>query len=148
MHGPPYSLLCSQNRWLSILDGLIKLVASYWEKKQLKIASYADDVLLYLTKPETSLPDVITFLNNIAPLSGCKLNIENTEIIFFGRLSEKLKHAYPLKWKTESFKYLGVFLHQDFSEIIEKNYNSLYSDGKKDLERWNNILLLSIGARI
>ncbi len=68
-----------------------------------KIACYVDDVLFYLRKPETSLPEVINFLKSLGPLSGYKLNINKTEVLTYNlSLSEKLKNAYPLKWKTES----------------------------------------------
>lgn len=114
-----------------------------------KIACYADDVLLYLRQPEMSLPEVMKFLQCLGPLSGYKLNITKTEILTYNlSLSDNFKNTYPLKWKTESFKYLGVILPKDMSRLYEKNYDPLHRKIKEDLARWNLVPFLSLCSRI
>lgn len=100
-----------------------------------KIACYADDVLLYLGKPETSLPEVMNLLQNLGPLSGYKLNIDKSETLTFNlNLPEKLKTAFPVGWNTESLKYLGTILPKDLSRLYERNSDPLFCKIKKDLE--------------
>lgn len=81
-----------------------------------KIACYADDVLLFLTKPEISIPNVMHFLNDIGPMSGYKLNIQKTEILSYWRPPLIFRKTYPFKWQTESLKYLGVILHKELEQ--------------------------------
>lgn len=40
-----------------------------------KISLYADDVMLYLTNPESSLPNLSQLLENFREISGYKINI-------------------------------------------------------------------------
>ena len=117
-------------------------------KMEHKIACYADDIILFLSKPEKSIPELMRFLNNIGPLTGYKLNIDKTEIISYWYPSESFKKKYPFKWQTTSLKYLGVILHKDITKILEKNYNPLFSNVKKDIEKWNLIPYFSLTARI
>ena len=91
-------------------------------KVEHKIASYADDVFLYLRSPEVSLPEVMMFLKNFSSISGYKLNVNKTETLTYNfSPCENFKESYPLRWKTESFKYLGVILPKDLSKLHEKN---------------------------
>lgn len=114
-----------------------------------KIVCYADNVLLYLRDHEISLREVMNSLKVKGPLSGYKLNLDKTETLIYNiSPSEKLKNAYPLKWKTESFKYLGVILPKDLSRIFEKNYDSLSRKIKEKLARWILIPFLSLSSWI
>lgn len=114
-----------------------------------KIACYADNVLLYLRKPEMSLPEFIMSLKNFGSISGYKLNVNETETPRYNfSPCEKLKETYPLRWKTDSFKYLRVILPQDLSKICEKNVYSLSHKIKEDLIRSNLIPFLNLSTRI
>ena len=86
-------------------------------KVEHKIACYADNVILYLRKPEMSLTEVMMTLKNFGSISGYKLNVNKTETLTHNfNPCEKFKEMYPLRWKTDSFKYLGVIL----SRICQK----------------------------
>lgn len=114
-----------------------------------KIACYADDILLFLKTPEEALPEAMNCLKNMGPMTGYKLNLNKTEALLYNYSpSEKLKQTYPLKWTTDSIKYLGVTLTKDISRLFDKNYNHLYQRVKEDLTKWNHIPCLSISSRI
>lgn len=117
-------------------------------KVEHRIACYADDIILFLTKPEISVPELMHFLDIMGPMSGYKLNIGKTETLSYWQPPNHFKKKYPFKWYADSLKYLGVTLHKDLSKTLEKNYNHLYSNVKKDLEKWNLIPYLSLTARI
>lgn len=79
-----------------------------------KIASSADDILLYLKNPEK----VMNLLLKMGPLSSYKLNIGKTETQTYNlNLTENFKKSYPLKWNAESINYLGVVLSQNLPKV-------------------------------
>lgn len=47
------------------------------------MALYADDVLVYLSNPDISLPKLFDFLEEYGRFSGYKLNKENPNVIIW-----------------------------------------------------------------
>ena len=118
-------------------------------KVEHKIACYADDIILYLRKPEMSLLEVMMSLKNFSSISAYKLTINKTEThAYTFSPCEKLKEMYSLRWKTESFKYLGVILPKDLSKVYEKNSHPLSHKIKEDLIRRTLIPFLNLSSRI
>ena len=70
------------------------LLAKIWEnsdiggvrvgKDEHKVAAYADDILLYLTKPRVALPNVIKEIKRYGELSNFKINPIKTVILNLG----------------------------------------------------------------
>lgn len=114
-----------------------------------KIACYADDVLIYLRNPTTSLPYLMEQLQNSGPISGYKLNIEKTEIITYNyNPPTNIKNVYSLKWHTKSFKYLGIHLTKNTEKIQKMNFDPITAKTREDLTRWNLIPFFSFSSRI
>uniref|UniRef100_A0A8C9Y9R0 Reverse transcriptase domain-containing protein n=1 Tax=Sander lucioperca TaxID=283035 RepID=A0A8C9Y9R0_SANLU len=51
-------------------------------KKQFKLSLFADDLLLYLSNAVTSVPHVMKIITTFSGISGYKMNIAKTELLF------------------------------------------------------------------
>lgn len=60
---------------------------------------YTDDVIMYITSPETSLPALKETIKEYSELSGYKLNETTCELITNGReWTQTAKNNFKLKW--------------------------------------------------
>ena len=61
---------------------------------------------------------------------------------------DEIKNKYHLTWETECFKYLGVIIPNDLTELLQHNYSPIQKKIKEDMARWNLIPYLSFSSRI
>ncbi len=114
-----------------------------------KMALFADDVLIYLAQPNTSLPVLMSTLEEFGLFSGYKLNVKKTQILKFNYAPDReIKGRFRFNWDTKFMKYLGVNLPQDLSQLKSINYDALISRIKSDIERWNLIPFTSLASRV
>ncbi len=113
-----------------------------------KVSLYADDMLVYLSHPLTSLPALIELLNDFGKISGYKINMQKSELMPLNFTSHSiLSNYFPFKISTEKFKYLGIWVTHKYHKLYKANFCPLINNLKQDLECWN-LLLLSLGGRI
>ena len=113
------------------------------------LACYADDILFFLAQPTNSLPKLMQSLEQYGQLSGYKVNIAKTQLLTYNYSPPgEIRNRYPLAWHTEHFKYLGVIIPKDLSELSEYNYSPLNKNIKEDIARWNLIPFFSLSSRI
>lgn len=113
-----------------------------------KVFLYADDMLIYLSYPLTSLPVLIGLLDVFGKISGYKVNLQKSELMPINRISHTaLSNSFPFKLSTEKFKYLGIWITYNYHKLYKANFCPLINNLKEDLNRWN-LLLLSLGGRI
>uniref|UniRef100_A0A8C5PP31 Reverse transcriptase domain-containing protein n=1 Tax=Leptobrachium leishanense TaxID=445787 RepID=A0A8C5PP31_9ANUR len=81
--------------------------------QEYKLSAYADDILLSLTRPLSSLPAVMRRLDEFSRLSGYKVNITKSEAVAThmsqGDL-DTIRGAYPIRVSPTSIDYLGIAL--------------------------------------
>lgn len=101
-----------------------------------KLGLFADDILIYMSKPTKSLPILFNFLEGYEAISGYKLNVTKTQVLTFNyEPPRQIKKIFNLKWDTKSINYLGVNISGDHSKL----YNPLHKEIKSDLLHWNLI---------
>lgn len=114
-----------------------------------KLALFADDVLMYLTQPNQTLPRVMTGLEEYGSVSGYKININKTQILSLNyNPTTEIKNRYNWEWESNHIKYLGVILTKDLSKLFEANYGPLTHKIKSDLQRWNSVPFLDLYSRV
>lgn len=114
-----------------------------------KLAAFADDVLLYLTRPSESLPKLMEALDKYGALSGYKLNIQKTQVMTFNyHPPGYIKEKYQLNWSADRIKYLGVIIPKDVVQLGGLNYGPLNQEIKSDIHRWSLIPFLSLSSRV
>lgn len=114
-----------------------------------KLSLFADDLLLTITKPTSTLPKILLMFEEYGSFSGYKINLDKSQILTLNYSPPQIiKDQYKWKWDAESIKYLGVILHRDFSKIYDANYKPLNVKIKSDFDRWNAIPFLDLYSRI
>ena len=73
-----------------------------------KISLYADDVLIYITKLEISIPNLFNVINKFGTFSGYRINWNKSEIMPVTEINLNILQQYPLKVVKDKFKYLGI----------------------------------------
>lgn len=120
----------------------------YRAHREHKISLYADDVLLFISDPTTSIPHILNTLSVFGSFSGYKLNIDKSELLPINAAARKISfHSLPFKVSNEGLKYLGVYVTKFFSQLIKANFNPLLQRTQQDLNRWST-LPLSLAGRI
>lgn len=118
-------------------------------EKEHKLACYADDILIFLGQPSNSLPKLMQSFEYFGRLSGYRVNMSKTQLLKYNYIpSEEIKNKYQLAWQTEYFKYLGVIIPKDLTELLERNYLPIQKKIKEHIARWNLIPYLSLYSRI
>ena len=92
---------------------------------------YADDVLMFLTEPATTIPCLKDLLSQYGYYSGYKVYLDKTEAMDVnGQISISVKLNSGFKW-TE--------------KLYEANYKKILKHISEDLERWSTLPLSLIG---
>lgn len=119
------------------------------DKDKHKVALYADDILVYLTEPTKSLPELFKLLEQYGKYAGYKLNIQKTQTLKLNYNPPiELKKRFHMKWDQEAIKYLGILLPKDITTTKKINYDPLINKLKTDIARWNSNPFMSLTQRI
>lgn len=87
-----------------------------------KICLYADNVLVALKTPASSIPLLMDLLTMYGTFSGYTLNNEITQALFYNcNPPQDLENRYNFKWNSKSIKYLVVKLTKDATQWILYN---------------------------
>lgn len=76
-----------------------------------KINLFADDMVLFMTDPETSLPYIESILNKFQTVSGLQVNKDKScinPILMTDIQKNALQQLFPYPWIKDTWKYLGV----------------------------------------
>ena len=114
---------------------------------QHKISLYADDVLLYVLEPETSVPRLVDIITLFGCFSGYKINFSKSLAMPMGSLRDRTGTlpAFPFKWSMTGFVYLGIHITPLFHGMYRANFNPLLDSIRKDLDRWAPLPLSLLG---
>lgn len=113
-----------------------------------KLSMYADDVILYIRDPIISIPNILKCLKDFSLVSGYKVNESKSEAMMIkGRWPSELSEIVKFNWSPNGFRYLGINITTNTSQLYEANYGKILDQIKKDLNRWE-ILPLSLFGRV
>ncbi len=114
---------------------------------QHKISLYADDVLLFLSSPESSIPPLINIITLFSLFSGYKINLTKSEALPLGSLTDMPStiSPFPFKWSPAGFRYLGIFVTPNFNQMHKMNFTPLFEKIKQDLDHWNSLPVSWLG---
>lgn len=113
-----------------------------------KVSLYADDMLLYLSEPLSSLTQTLALLDTFGKISGYKINAQKSELMPINPAAKQiLSSSLPFKISKHKFKYLGIWITHNFKHLYRANFPLLIESLKNYFEHWNS-LPLSLGGRI
>lgn len=99
-------------------------------------ALFADNLLLYITFPLTSLPNLCQLLNKFAKISGLQVNMAKFQALNVSlqyTLILLLKNSFKFEWSTLSIRYLGLNLTPKDEQLYQANYPPIYRKLESDL---------------
>uniref|UniRef100_A0A803JHE0 Reverse transcriptase domain-containing protein n=1 Tax=Xenopus tropicalis TaxID=8364 RepID=A0A803JHE0_XENTR len=106
---------------------------------QYKIFLFADDVLLTITNPLTTLPSLHKILNEYGTLSGYKINLSKTEALpvnLSSPILEILQAKFKYNWKFNFITYRGTKISSTYDKLYDYNFTPLLNQTKIALKRW------------
>lgn len=113
-----------------------------------KLSLYADDVLVYVSDPLSSVPILMEEIKQYGNLSGYKINVNKTEALALNtHISPHIKASFHFRWPREGITYLGAKIPPNSDKLYEVNYIKLIKKITSDLDRWS-MLPLSMAGRI
>ena len=113
-----------------------------------RISLYADDLLVYISDPVSCVPNVVEMLRVFGLFSGYKLNLSKSECFPINNLALQIPdNALPFRNSKSGFRYLGVQVTRNFSDLYEDNFKPLMRKLVSDLQRWS-ALYLSLTGRV
>lgn len=87
-----------------------------------KISLYCDDVLLFLSNPETSIARAVEIISDFSRFSGYKINYSKSEAMpLTPDLPWSPTCSAPFRWSPSGFVYLGIKIFLSFLTPIHSN---------------------------
>lgn len=118
-----------------------------WGGSHHKLSLYADDLLLYVSDPKSSLSFIINLLDQFGKLSGYKINLKKSWLFPLKQDATGSLDIFSFKIAKGSFKYLGVEVTRNLSSLFTKNFSVLLEKCKLDFDQWKD-LPLSVAGRV
>lgn len=113
-----------------------------------RVSLYADDLLLYISKPDISIPTVLSILEHFGRISGYKLNYTKSELFPLNLAVQQYPLTrFPFRIVSDCFTYLGIKITAKFGNLFKCNFTPLLERVRHDLDRWS-LLHLSVAGRI
>ena len=102
-----------------------------------KISLYADDILLFLQNPITSITETIQTIETYSKISEYSINWSKSTILplNMNELNDEIK-TLPIPLCTNYITYLGINISTKLSELFKLNFNPLTKTITDDLQRW------------
>ena len=108
-----------------------------------RINLYADDILLYLQEPKTSVQEIFKLLTSFSSLSDYSINWSKSVLL---PITENAWNpAAQNSFSVGNIKYLGINISPKLPELIQLNFTPLLDKICKDLIRWNNLPITLLG---
>lgn len=86
-----------------------------------KISAYTDDLLLFITDPITTLPNVLRELHTYGELSIFQLNLQKSEALNASlpvSVVGTVKSSFSFKWTSSHINYLGINISGSLNKVI------------------------------
>uniref|UniRef100_A0A3Q0T717 Reverse transcriptase domain-containing protein n=1 Tax=Amphilophus citrinellus TaxID=61819 RepID=A0A3Q0T717_AMPCI len=99
------------------------------------ISLIADDILLYISDLEDSIPKILQIFSIFGSISGYKINWEKSNMLKLNSIpvNGSINHPIPLQSKIT---YLGVTIHTSMKKIVQDNYETMLNNVQRDLKNW------------
>lgn len=138
-----------------LMEPLAEKIRSHPEISGIKISKeahtislFADDVILSLSNPSTSLQTVHNILNHFNQISYYKVNASKSNLLAMN-IEEKLRNSlssrFPYPWADKPIQYLGIQLTTPSSNLFKVNLAPFISSIQPELNRLKSFCLSWMG---
>lgn len=118
--------------------------------REVKLSLFADDMLLFIAKPEESVPAIVSILDRFSKFAGFRVNYTKSNLLplsvdksYFTSRPELTNFAISSK----PLKYLGVHVPSTLSTLYQINLQPVVKAIARTLENWKD-LPLSLSGRV
>ena len=117
-------------------------------QEEIKISQFADDTTIFMDGSESSLQQILNILEVFGSLSGLKMNMSKTKMVWIGKKKysmEKLRCASSLNWGTNLFTLLGIDFDVNLQNIPAHNYSKALIRVDEIISAWKKRTLTPLG---
>jgi len=110
------------------------------------ISLFADDVVVYLSSLNTSIPILADLIKSFGEFSGYKVNSSKSAILFLNEHErQNPKVVTPFSGTQEGFTYLGIKIVQEIENIVSLSYDPIEQSTSESLSRWMSMPISMLG---
>lgn len=109
-----------------------------------KISLFADDVVLFISKPMESLQHVLTVLTSFHRVSGLQVNSSKSEIYPIElpeSLKQDIKRMLRFPVTAKYWRHLGICIPLQIRNIWQTNLHLVYTEITQLFDSWNKLHL-------
>lgn len=106
------------------------------------ISLYADDVLMTLSNPESSVPNLLKYVDLFGKISGYKINWTKSELII-GK--NRNICGCPIKVVDDYISYLGIKISKNYESLLKLNFEEGFEKLKRCIDYWKTLPLSMMG---
>lgn len=113
-----------------------------------KLCLFADDILLFLSSPHISAPNLIATLNKFAAISGLNIHFQKSTALNISLSESELnlaQNALPFSWSLKHIPYLGIKFTPNHSDLYAANFTPLLKKVNELLTKWASLPLSWFG---
>ena len=117
------------------------------EDNEYLMSQYADDTVIILDGTENSLRTTIEELDSFNRISGLKINLSKTQLVWIGSkkyCNGKLCQEMNFQWTTQ-FRLLGIDFDVDLANVPKLNYDKKLVKIKNIINQWTKRHTTPIG---
>uniref|UniRef100_A0A803TDX0 Reverse transcriptase domain-containing protein n=1 Tax=Anolis carolinensis TaxID=28377 RepID=A0A803TDX0_ANOCA len=114
-----------------------------------KVKAYADDLICFIENPVDTGMKWIEVIRQYGDLAGLKINRNKTEALtknMTKKHQELISNQLGITI-TSKIKYLGITITPKNIQLAQNNYNKVWQEIKRDLDKWKNAKI-SLWGRI
>lgn len=109
--------------------------------KHYKLAAYADDILLFLSNPLITIPNLPQDFTLFHKLSNLKINFTKSKALNISlppMIISQCQANFPFSWEPHALTYLGIQIPSKLTELYDRNYSPILQSIKNDLTKWSS----------
>lgn len=108
--------------------------------KKHKLPAFADDLLLFLSDPHISIPNLLKYLKHFQTFSNLKIKYSKSNalnITLPPKTVAQCQKNLPFNWAINSITYLGIKIPKSLLNLFQDNFTPALKETKEDLKRWD-----------
>lgn len=113
-----------------------------------KLAAFADDILLFLTEPLTTIPNLLKDFQTFNTLTNLQINFSKSTALNVSLdhdTCHQCQNNFPFKWNNRAITYLGIQLPTSLNDLYSLNHATLLQKIILDLKKWSTGLFSWFG---
>lgn len=110
-----------------------------------KISLYADDILLNVSQPQTSIPAILSVIDEFGTFAGYRINWDKSELMPVKQINPDWLATLPFKVTFEKLTYLGITITKKYTSLLKENFNPLLDKLRNNIQFWKTLPISLIG---